>query len=57
VVDRLSGLNKQLLEAENERKMAEAAYRVNKEPGAAAVLAAVARRKAAPRDWSPNLPV
>jgi capsular exopolysaccharide synthesis family protein len=40
VVDRLSGLNKQLLEAENERKMAEAAYRVNKEPGAAAVLAA-----------------
>jgi capsular exopolysaccharide synthesis family protein len=36
----LSGLNKQLLEAENERKMAEAAYRVNKEPGAAAVLAA-----------------
>jgi polysaccharide biosynthesis transport protein len=40
VVDRLSGLNKQLLEAENERKMAEAAYRVNKEPGAADVLAA-----------------
>ena len=40
VVDRLSGLNKQLLEAENERKMAEAAYRVHKEPGAADVLAA-----------------
>jgi capsular exopolysaccharide synthesis family protein len=40
VVDRLSGLNKQLLEAENERKMAEAAYRVGKETGAAEVLAA-----------------
>lgn len=39
VVDRLAGLNKQLLEAENERKIAEAAYRVNKEPGAADVLA------------------
>src|SRR5437762_2503360 len=40
VVDRLSGLNRQLLEAENDRKIAEAAYRVNKEPGAAAALAA-----------------
>lgn len=40
VVDRLSGLNKALLEAENDRKIAEAAYRVNKEPGAAAVLGA-----------------
>jgi len=39
VVDRLSGLNKQLLEAENERKIAEAAFRVNKEPGAADALA------------------
>jgi len=39
VVDRLSGLNKALLEAENDRKIAEAAYRVNKEPGAAEVLA------------------
>jgi capsular exopolysaccharide synthesis family protein len=38
VVDRLAGLNKQLLEAENERKIAEAAYRVSKEPGAADVL-------------------
>ncbi|HYR76637.1 MAG TPA: polysaccharide biosynthesis tyrosine autokinase [Pyrinomonadaceae bacterium] len=38
VVDRLSGLNKQLLEAENERKIAEANYRVSKEPGAADVL-------------------
>ena len=40
VVDRLSGLNKQLLEAENDRKMAEAAYRVGKETGRAEVLAA-----------------
>ncbi|HLO00786.1 MAG TPA: polysaccharide biosynthesis tyrosine autokinase [Pyrinomonadaceae bacterium] len=40
VVDRLSGLNKSLLEAENDRKMAEAAYRVNKEPGASEVLGA-----------------
>jgi succinoglycan biosynthesis transport protein ExoP len=40
VVDRLAGLKKQLLEAENDRKIAEAAYRVNKEPGAADVLAA-----------------
>lgn len=39
VVDRLSGLNKQLLEAENERKMAEAAYRVGKETGIAEVRA------------------
>lgn len=38
VVDRLAGLNKQLLEAENERKIAEANYRVSKEPGAADVL-------------------
>jgi len=40
VVDRLSGLNKQLLEAENERKIAEAAYHVGKETGTADVLAA-----------------
>lgn len=40
VVDRLVGLNKQLLEAENERKMTEAAYRVNQEPGAADAMAA-----------------
>src|SRR5438093_1190064 len=38
VVDRLAGLNKQLLEAENDRKIAEAAYRVSKEPGVADVL-------------------
>ena len=39
VVDRLSGLNKQLLEAENDRKFAEAAYRAAEQPGAAAALA------------------
>ncbi|HYJ86799.1 MAG TPA: polysaccharide biosynthesis tyrosine autokinase [Pyrinomonadaceae bacterium] len=40
VVDRLSGLNKALLEAENDRKMAEAAYRVSTKAGAAEVLGA-----------------
>src|SRR4029079_2814129 len=40
VVDRLSGLNKSLLEAENDRKIAEAAFRVSREPGASAVLSA-----------------
>jgi polysaccharide biosynthesis transport protein len=39
VVDRLVGLNKQLLEAENDRKLAEAAYRVAQAPGAASALA------------------
>ena len=39
VVDRLAGLNKQLLEAENERKLAEAAYRTALAPGAAQALA------------------
>lgn len=39
VLDRLSGLNKQLLEAENERKIAEAAYRASLAPGAAEALA------------------
>jgi capsular exopolysaccharide synthesis family protein len=34
VVDRLAGLNKQLLEAENDRKSAEAAYRAALAPGA-----------------------
>jgi succinoglycan biosynthesis transport protein ExoP len=38
VVERLVGLNRQLLEAENERKMAEAAYRAALAPGAAAAL-------------------
>lgn len=35
VVDRLAGLNKQLMEAEDERKSAEAAYRASLAPGAA----------------------
>jgi polysaccharide biosynthesis transport protein len=39
VVDRLTGLNKQLLEAENERKLAESAYNAAREPGAASALA------------------
>ncbi len=39
VVERLAGLNKQLLEAENDRKMAEAEYDAAKGPGAAAALA------------------
>jgi polysaccharide biosynthesis transport protein len=39
VVERLEGLNKQLLVAENERKMAEAAYRASLQPGAAEALA------------------
>lgn len=38
VVDRLAGLNRQLLEAENERKLAEAAYRSAQTPGAADAL-------------------
>ncbi|HYX29158.1 MAG TPA: polysaccharide biosynthesis tyrosine autokinase [Pyrinomonadaceae bacterium] len=38
VVDRLSGLNKQLLEAENDRKLAEAEYNAAKAPGAAGAL-------------------
>src|SRR5207302_9299925 len=39
VVERLEGLNKQLLVAENERKLAEAAYRASLQPGAAEALA------------------
>src|SRR6184192_3276432 len=39
VVERLSGLNKQLLEAENDRKLAEAEYNAAKAPGAANALA------------------
>jgi len=39
VVERLAGLNRQLLEAENERKTAEAAYNAAKDPGAATALA------------------
>ena len=39
VVERLVGLNKQLLEAENERKLAESAYKASLQPGAAEALA------------------
>lgn len=39
VVDRLAGLNRQLLEAENDRKLAEASYRAALTPGAANALA------------------
>ncbi|HEX8160372.1 MAG TPA: polysaccharide biosynthesis tyrosine autokinase [Pyrinomonadaceae bacterium] len=47
VVDRLVGLNKQLLEAENERKMAEAAYRAALSPGAAEALSEGGAKEAA----------
>lgn len=40
VVERLAGLNRQLLQAENERKEAEAALRASQAPGAASALAA-----------------
>jgi capsular exopolysaccharide synthesis family protein len=41
VVDRLAGLNRQLLEAENDRKMAEAAFHATSQtPGAAEAMAA-----------------
>lgn len=39
VVERLEGLNKQLLTAENDRKLAEAAYRASLQPGAVDALA------------------
>lgn len=39
VVERLAGLNRQLLEAENERKTAEAAFKAASVPGAAEALA------------------
>jgi succinoglycan biosynthesis transport protein ExoP len=39
VVERLAGLNRQLLEAENDRKLAESAYRAALAPGAASALA------------------
>lgn len=39
VVERLTGLNKQLLEAENDRKLAETAYQAAMVPGAASALA------------------
>ncbi|HVG32887.1 MAG TPA: polysaccharide biosynthesis tyrosine autokinase [Pyrinomonadaceae bacterium] len=48
VVDRLAGLNRQLLEAENERKLAEAAYRSAQTPGAADALSQAAPATQAP---------
>jgi polysaccharide biosynthesis transport protein len=47
VVDRLAGLNKQLLEAENERKAAEAAYRAAVAPGALEAQAEASNSSAA----------
>jgi succinoglycan biosynthesis transport protein ExoP len=41
VVERLTGLNRSLLEAENERSLAEAAYRASQQPGAAEASAEV----------------
>jgi len=45
VVERLAGLNKQLLEAENDRKMAEAEFNAAKNPGAASALAESASKE------------
>src|SRR6266446_3530864 len=45
VADRLSGLNRALLEAENDRKIAEAAFRVSKEPNAPNVLAGASSKE------------
>jgi capsular exopolysaccharide synthesis family protein len=47
VVERLAGLNRQLLEAENERKAAEAAYRAALSPGAAEALASQSEKQVA----------
>ncbi len=44
VVERLSGLNKDLLSAENDRKLAEAEFNAAKMPGAAAALADAATK-------------
>jgi len=46
IVDRLSVLNRQLLDAENDRKTAEAAYNAAKAPGAATALADVDAKQA-----------
>ena len=47
VVDRLSGLNKQLLEAENERNLAEAAYKASQTPGSAEATAEISDKQIA----------
>jgi capsular exopolysaccharide synthesis family protein len=46
VVDRLAGLNRQLLEAENERKTAEAQLNAARAPGAAAALSEAETKEA-----------
>jgi len=46
VVDRLAGLNKQLLEAENDRKLAEASYKASLAPGAAEAQAEASAKQA-----------
>ncbi|HZE73086.1 MAG TPA: polysaccharide biosynthesis tyrosine autokinase [Pyrinomonadaceae bacterium] len=46
VVERLAGLNRQLLDAENERKIAEAQFNAARAPGAAAALADVDAKEA-----------
>ena len=45
VVERLAGLNKQLLDAENERNLAEAAYKASLTPGAAEANAEVSDKQ------------
>ena len=45
VVERLAGLNKELLEAENDRSLAEAAYRTSLMPGAAEANAEISDRQ------------
>lgn len=45
VVERLAGLNKQLLEAENDRKLAESEFNAAKNPGAASALAEAGTRE------------
>src|SRR6478672_967849 len=47
VVERLTGLNKVLLDAENERHLAEAAYRASLAPGAAEATAEISDRSIA----------
>jgi polysaccharide biosynthesis transport protein len=53
VVERLTNLNRQLLEAENERKVAEAAYQAALTPGAADALASGGARE--PNDTETRL--
>lgn len=50
VVDRLVGLNRQLLEAENSRKLAEAEYKAAQAPGAADALAETGTKQIADID-------